>query len=62
MQELIKNTEEKMGKTLDALDREYKSVRAGRANVSVLDKVVVDEEVEHQHHNNLHHLINHHQI
>ena len=42
MQELIRNTEEKMGKTLDALDREYKSVRAGRANVSVLDKVTVD--------------------
>lgn len=42
MQELIKNTEEKMGKSLEALDREYKAVRAGRANVSVLDKVVVD--------------------
>ncbi len=42
MQELIKNTEEKMGKTLDALDREYKAVRAGRANVSVLDKITVD--------------------
>ncbi|MBO5909075.1 MAG: ribosome recycling factor, partial [Clostridia bacterium] len=34
--------EEKMGKSLEALDREYKAVRAGRANVSVLDKVVVD--------------------
>ena len=42
MQELIRNTEEKMGKTLDALDREYKAVRAGRANVSVLDQVAVD--------------------
>ena len=42
MQELIRNTEEKMGKTLDALDREYKAVRAGRANVSVRDKVAVD--------------------
>ncbi|MBQ8203202.1 MAG: ribosome recycling factor [Clostridia bacterium] len=42
MQELIKNTEEKMSKTLDALDREYKAVRAGRANVSVLDKITVD--------------------
>ncbi len=42
MQQLIKNTEEKMGKTLDALDREYKAVRAGRANVSVLDKITVD--------------------
>ncbi len=42
MQELIKNTEEKMGKSLDALEREYKSIRAGRANVSVLDKITVD--------------------
>ena len=42
MNELIKNTEEKMGKSIDALDREYKSVRAGRANASVLDRVNVD--------------------
>ncbi|MBQ6714736.1 MAG: ribosome recycling factor [Clostridia bacterium] len=42
MQELIKNTEEKMSKTLGALDREYKAVRAGRANVSVLDRITVD--------------------
>lgn len=42
MQELLKLTEEKMDKTVDALEREYKSVRAGRANVSVLDKINVD--------------------
>lgn len=42
MQELLKLTEEKMGKTVDALEREYKSVRAGRANVSVLDRINVD--------------------
>ncbi len=42
MNELIKNTEEKMGKSIDALDREYKSVRAGRANAAVLDRVNVD--------------------
>ena len=42
MNELIKNTEEKMNKSIDALDREYKSIRAGRANASVLDKVNVD--------------------
>lgn len=42
MNELIKNTEEKMGKSIDALEREYKSVRAGRANVSVLDRITVD--------------------
>ena len=42
MNELIKNTEEKMQKSIDALDREYKSVRAGRANAAVLDRVNVD--------------------
>ena len=42
MNELIKNTEEKMSKSIDALDREYKSVRAGRANAAVLDRVNVD--------------------
>lgn len=42
MNELIKNTEEKMGKSVDALEREYKSIRAGRANASVLDRVTVD--------------------
>ncbi len=42
MNELIKNTEEKMNKTLAVLDRDYKSIRAGRANVSVLDRITVD--------------------
>lgn len=42
MNELIKSTEERMGKSIDALDREYKSVRAGRANAAVLDRVNVD--------------------
>lgn len=42
MQELLKLTEEKMGKTVDALEREYKAVRAGRANASVLDRINVD--------------------
>ncbi|MCQ2477667.1 MAG: ribosome recycling factor [Clostridia bacterium] len=42
MQELIKNTEEKMTKSIEALEREYKAVRAGRANVSVLDRIMVD--------------------
>ncbi len=42
MNELIKNTEEKMNKSIDALEREYKSIRAGRANASVLDRVNVD--------------------
>lgn len=42
MKELLKVTEEKMQKSVDALEREYKSIRAGRANASVLDRVTVD--------------------
>ena len=40
--ELLDYTSEKMSKTLDSLDREYKSIRAGRANVAVLDRITVD--------------------
>ncbi len=42
MNELIKNTEEKMNKTVAVLERDYKSVRAGRANAAVLDRITVD--------------------
>lgn len=42
MQELIKKTEEKMNKTVAVLERDYKAVRAGRANASVLDRITVD--------------------
>lgn len=42
MNELLKLTEEKMTKTVAVLDRDYKSIRAGRANVSVLDRITVD--------------------
>ncbi len=42
MQELIKNTEEKMNKTIAVLERDYKSIRAGRANAAVLDRITVD--------------------
>lgn len=42
MDNLIKNTEQRMDKSLDALDRDYKAVRVGRANASVLDKINVD--------------------
>ncbi len=42
MQELLKNTEEKMNKTVGVLERDYKSIRAGRANVSVLDRITVN--------------------
>ena len=42
MKELLKNTAEKMNKTVAVLERDYKSIRAGRANVSVLDRITVD--------------------
>lgn len=42
MSEIITKCEEKMNKTIDALDKEYASIRAGRANPAVLNKVVVD--------------------
>ncbi len=42
MNELIKNTEEKMNKTIAVLERDYKSIRAGRANAAVLDRITVD--------------------
>lgn len=42
MKELLNKTEEKMDKSLNALDREFKAVRAGRANPAILDKILVD--------------------
>ncbi len=42
MNTLISSVEAKMEKTLGALDRDYKAVRVGRANPSVLDKITVD--------------------
>ena len=42
MQEVFKLAEEKMGKTVGALSAEFSSMRAGRANTSVLDKIRVD--------------------
>lgn len=42
MNELIKHTEEKMNKTIAVLERDYKTVRAGRANASVLDRITID--------------------
>ncbi|MBO4734486.1 MAG: ribosome recycling factor [Clostridia bacterium] len=42
MEQLFKTTEEKMNKTIDALEREYKSIRAGRATAAVLDRISVD--------------------
>lgn len=40
--EVIKDAEERMHKGVDALRREYSSIRAGRANPSVLDRVMVE--------------------
>lgn len=42
MQEVFNLTNEKMNKTLNALESEYGAIRAGRANPQILDKVTVD--------------------
>lgn len=42
MDERIQAYDTKMTKTMGALEREYQSIRAGRANPHVLDKLVVD--------------------
>ncbi len=42
MKELLNTTESKMDKTLASLNREFGSVRAGRATPNVLDKITVD--------------------
>ena len=42
MEELIMTYEDKMEKTLDNLYSEYTSIRAGRANPHILDKITVD--------------------
>ena len=42
MNERVKPFEDKMNKTLEVLKEEYASVRAGRANPHLLDKLRVD--------------------
>jgi ribosome recycling factor len=42
MQDKIKLHEEKMGKSIDVLQEEFATIRAGRANPHVLDKIKVD--------------------
>lgn len=42
MKEIIKVAEEKMGKSVASLDKEYAAVRAGRANPGILDKLTID--------------------
>ena len=41
-QDLLKNAEERMEKVVEALTREYNSLRVGRANPSLLDNIMVD--------------------
>ncbi|MCR4672674.1 MAG: ribosome recycling factor [Lachnospiraceae bacterium] len=40
--ELIDALEVKMGKTLDSLEKDFQTIRAGRANPHILDKIRVD--------------------
>ncbi|MBR6781188.1 MAG: ribosome recycling factor [Clostridia bacterium] len=42
MQTVFTNTRERMNKTINALNSEYATIRAGRANPAVLDKITVD--------------------
>jgi ribosome recycling factor len=42
MKEVLNRSEEKMKKSIAAMENEFSSIRAGRANPAVLDKIVVD--------------------
>ena len=42
MKEINKEFDAKMGKTIEVVKSDFASVRAGRANASVLDKITVD--------------------
>lgn len=42
IQEILQESEEKMAKSIDVLKKDLASLRAGRANPALLDKVVVD--------------------
>ena len=42
MKTILKNSEEKMEKTVSVLQADYAAIRAGRANPKVLDKILVD--------------------
>lgn len=42
MEAVFTKTKDKMEKCLDALNRDYKAIRAGRANPAILDRVTVD--------------------
>ena len=42
MLDILKEFEDKMNKTVDVVTSDFASVRAGRANAGVLDKITVD--------------------
>ena len=42
IQDVLKDTEERMSKSLDSLRRDLSSVRTGRANPALLDRIMVD--------------------
>ena len=42
MENVIKDAEQRMDKSVAATDREFSSIRAGRANPAVLDRISVD--------------------
>lgn len=42
IQERLQKTEEKMKKSIAALESDFNTIRAGRANAAVLDKITVD--------------------
>jgi len=42
IQDVLKDTDERMSKSLDSLRRDLSSVRTGRANPSLLDRVMVE--------------------
>ncbi len=42
IEDIIKETNQRMGKTIEALHNELKGVRTGRANTSLLDGIMVD--------------------
>ena len=39
---LFKDIDQKMGKTIDALKKDFVSIQAGRANPNILDNIFVD--------------------
>jgi ribosome recycling factor len=42
MDALFEKTKQRMEKCLDSIERDYKAVRAGRANPGILDRITVD--------------------